>query len=239
MFSWETPLTGLGFRFRSLLNWLVSCYALAVALTCCRVGQSGFENIATAAGFAGLTDLSRWVDSAYSALGAGDAPGWLLGLLLVWLALSCLVLGLTYSEGALGGRTVNLIPNCAFAAALACALCHDLAAPGWGWSLGPIALLVTGAAVAAAVRGTFWKNRLAVAGLALLGVLLTPSYAFLAPPLWLAGPDGKRLRDDAPDTGGPESAGEPMPQPPAPPADAPSPVRGLAKMEGGGRDGQE
>ena len=234
MISWETLLVGFGFRFRSLLNWLISCYVLAVVLACFGVGPSGFGNVAAAADFVGLAGLGRWVGAAYSALGAGEAPWWLAGLLLVWLALGWLVLGRTYSQGVRDGHAVNLIPNCAFAAALASALWRDLVAPGRGWELGLVALLVA-AWIASSVRGAFWEDRVAVAGLALLGVLLTSVYAFLAPPLWLADTDSRPLRGEAPDAGGSESAT----RSPTPSAAAPSPVRGLAKMEGGGRDGRE
>lgn len=197
--DWEKLLTGFGFKFRSLVNLLGSCYLLAAVLPYFGYGESGPGNLSIAVRSIKLTFLSEWISETYRLLGAGTPSKELKFVLIVWLVLICLCLVGEYKDSA----SSNLIPNSAFASALIWALWVDLVSPGSivNSALGVIVLALIVIVLMNkgihippshdffSLRGWFdsegWFGALA----AFVGILSAFFYVVIAPPLWLAGSD--------------------------------------------------
>lgn len=189
--DWGSLVAGFGFRFRSLVNLLISGYLLAVVLSLFGIGSHGFTNFGEAAGFVGLTELRTWVVDAYAALGGGDAPAPLIIVLSVWLLFTCLVLGGGYKDGS----PSNLMPNSALASATTWALWVDFVTPGSVLNWAFWAILATLVWISWSNTHFTTTDGLDVPLLALCGILTSFVYAVIAPPLWLAGADNERSSD--------------------------------------------
>lgn len=176
-------IAGLGFRFRSVLNFIISGYLLAAVFSFFGKGDGGFSNLASVAGFFRLPELGRWICSIYTLLSGENVRAGISMILAVWLLIACLALLGTYKDGA----SLILMPDSTMAAALVFVLGADLVRSGWWYWLGGVAVVATLCSIWWCNRRLETSNGLSVSLVAFFGMLTAVIYVLVAPPLWLAG----------------------------------------------------
>ena len=90
----KTLLSSFGFKLRSVVNFLVSVYAVAVAFSFLGYGCSGIENVASGLGMIGLDSLASQLESSYTTVRSltGVTHYFLALLVGAWLVISCILL---------------------------------------------------------------------------------------------------------------------------------------------------
>lgn len=196
----ETLLASFGFKFRSVVNLLVSVYAVAVTFSFWDYGSSGIENVASALGLLGLDSVASGIVSSYITIRefTGATRNFLAFLVGAWLVLSCIFFAQTYKEDL--PERLDIAPNSVFGVTAFFGLCVDLFSPGnpWNLSLVPIiASVAWGSYNAVKILSCTHKvpNALAVAFVMALGLLSVPLYVVLSIPLWFA--QGSSLDSDS------------------------------------------
>ena len=201
----ETLLSSFGFKFRSVVNFLVSVYAVAVTVSFWDYGSSGIENVASALGQLGLDSVASGIVSSYITIRefTGATRSFLASLVGAWLVLSCIFFAQTYKVAQTYKedlpQRLNIAPNSVFGVVAFFGLCVDLFSPGnpWHLSLVPIiASVAWGSYNAAKISPRAHKvcNALTVAFVMALGILSVLLYAALSIPLWFA--QGSSLDSD-------------------------------------------
>lgn len=187
----ETLLASFGFKLRSVVNFLVSVYAMAVMSSFLGYGPSGIENVARGLDLLGLDSGSSQLRSFYTTIRdlTGATHHFLALLLGLWLVFSCIFFAHTYNDNI--PDSLNIAPNSVFGVTAFFGLCIDLFSPGYPWSLPLIPILLSIAwgsfnAVKIAPRANKVTNAFVLAFLMLLGLLCTLLYAGLSIPLWFA-----------------------------------------------------
>lgn len=197
MLDFGNILTGFGFKFRSLVNLLASAYLLATLLPFIGVGESGFENLATAANSIHLTTLGGWVEHFYRFLGSGTPSYALTAALSVSLFTILLCLVAEFKAGA----PSDLMPPSALASGVIWALWVDLISPKsiMNTPLVYISLALVVIIFAAdgihlphngdprSPRSWFSAKGWITAFAAIVCIAVSPFYIVFAPPLWIAG----------------------------------------------------
>lgn len=196
----ETLLASFGFKFRSVVNLLVSVYAVAVTFSFWDYGSSGIENVASVFGLLGLNSVASGIASSYITIRdfTGVAHDFLAFLVGAWLVLSCIFFAQTYEEEL--PKMHNIAPNSVFGVTAFFGLCVDLFSPGnpWNLALAPIiASVAWGSYNAVKISSCTHKvpNALAVSFVIALGLLSVPLYLVLSFPLWFA--QGSSLGSDS------------------------------------------
>lgn len=189
--SIETLLSSFGFKLRSVVNFLVSVYAVAVAFSFLGYGCSGIENVASGLGMIGLDSLASQLESSYTTVRSltGVTHYFLALLVGAWLVISCIFFAHTYKSNL--PQNINIAPNSVFGVMTFFCLSIDLLSPGspQHFSLIPIILSVAWSSFKAAKigpRANILSNSFGVAVLMILGLVFVLLYAALLIPLWFA-----------------------------------------------------
>lgn len=179
-------LSSFRLSIRSMINCLISGYALAVLLAQKGVGSSGVLNLSEAFGFIGFDSVSSWLKRSYSfAISAAKAEPivfqMIASVVVVWVVLTCVSLAREYWYGPI----VDMIPNCAFAVLLSLSLCFDFL-PQTGVPIaGLLIVLATLVSVALRFKDNSEVRRLVEIAM-LLSLMAATVYIIVAPPIWLA-----------------------------------------------------
>ena len=187
----ETLLASFGFKLRSVVNFLISVYAIAVTSSFLGYGPSGIENVARGLDLLGLDSGSSQLRSFYTTIRdlTGATHYFLAFLFGLWLLLSCIFFAHTYNDSI--PDSLNIAPNSVFGVTAFFGLCIDMFSPGCPWSLPLIPILLSIAwgsfnAAKIAPRANKVANAFVLALLMVLGLLSTLLYAGLSIPLWFA-----------------------------------------------------
>lgn len=187
----ETLLASFGFKLRSVVNFLVSVYAMAVMASFFGYGTSGIENVARGLDLLGLDSGSSQLRSFYTTIRdlTGATHCFLVFLLGIWLVCSCFFFAHTYNDKI--PDSLNIAPNSVFGVTACFGLCSDMFSPGSPWPLALTLIVLSVAwgsfnAAKIAPRANKVTNAFALAFLMVLGLLATLFYAGLSIPLWFA-----------------------------------------------------
>lgn len=187
----ETLLASFGFKLRSVVNFLVSVYAMAVMASFCGYGPSGIENVARGLDLLGLDSVSSQLTSIYTTIrDLTGATHYFLGFLFgIWLVFSCFFFAHTYNDKI--PDSLNIAPNSVFGVTAFFGLCIDMFSPGSPCSLALIPILLSVAwgsfnAAKMSSDANKVKNAFALALLMVSGLFVALLYAGLSIPLWFA-----------------------------------------------------
>lgn len=187
----ETLLASFGFKLRSVVNFLISVYAMAVTSSFFGYGPSGIENVARGLDLLGLDSGSSELRSFYTTIrDLPEATHNFLALLFgLWLLLSCIFFTHTYNDEI--PDSLNVAPNSVFGVTAFFGLCIDLFSPGCPWSRPLIPILLSIAwgsfhAATIAPRANKATNAFVLAFLMVFGLLCALFYAVISIPLWFA-----------------------------------------------------
>lgn len=199
-------LTSFGFKFRSILNFSISLYALSVFVAILGYGESGLTNFSKLLEFVSLDSLSSWLNDSYNSLidltGVGENLLHFLTVLL-WPFLTSSYFFNRFSEGI--PHVIRLGSNSAFGVLLSYCLSVDLARPGHFWNLSLLIMFL----VFFFRTFRYWGNRLSKGSIewlisvltyTLLDLITASVYAFFALPVWVTKSTKSQIREDVSNT---------------------------------------